>query len=535
MASADDDDATADPFLAQAAYWSADGSRLLKSSLYIPPSNYSAYAPLASTLPRPPAVETARRELPVVRAEGEVLETLASSDVVILCGETGSGKTTQVPQMLLEAGYATPADKLQRIPQAEVGKDAARPNARFRGFPGLIAVTQPRRVAATSMAHRVAAELGATVGPTGPVGYQIRYSSGTVGPGTRLKFCTDGILLREASSDLLLSKYSAIILDEAHERNVNTDVLIGLLGRAVTLRNMIAREQAEETPAAAASPSSDGASSSCSDAGAPLPLGPLKLIIMSATLRVGDFTGNPHLFPRPVPPPPSLSIGSGGSGWPPVLNVQARQFPVTAHFARKTELLDYVGEAVAKAAKVHARLPEGGILIFLTGADEVEDVVKRLRQRFDPKRLADTREKRARKAAAAAASAVASGTIDADSAAAAASAAATSSTAGGASPSSTAADTAAETPDASGDTSAATPDGDQSVPAAPTPADGTEDDEAAAAEKDAAAGPVWALPLYALLPPAAQQKVFSPPPPGHRLIIVATNVAETSLTIPGIR
>jgi hypothetical protein len=525
---ADDDAAAAaaaaDPFLAQAARWSADGSTVLPSVSALPPSAYSAYAPLPSTLARPADVEAARRELPVVRAEGDILEAVAGSDVVLLCGETGSGKTTQVPQMLLEVGYGTLPGRLVAIPPGEVGRDAARPHARFRGFPGRIVVTQPRRVAATAMAHRVASELGVPVAPTGPVGYQVRYDAGTVGAGTRLKFVTDGVLLREIAGDLLLRQYSVIIIDEAHERGVNSDVLLGLLSRAVGLRNDLARQQAAELAAGGAVGGDVGSPSS-------LPLGPLKLIVMSATLRVDDFTGNDRLFPRPayLPPAGAATAGGGGDAWPPVVVVQARQFPVTAHFARVTNVGgDYVGEAVGKAAKIHARLPPGGILVFLAGSREVEDAVRSLRKRFDPRR-------QKRREAASAAAAAARPALE---------------------------DGAAAPPGADGgnddggsDQQMATEEG--AAPAsdaddAPSkpPADGGAADDAAAGEgnddaavadaagdddSSGAAGLVHVLPLYALLPPAAQQRVFAPPPPGHRLIVVATNVAETSLTIPGIR
>jgi len=124
-----------------------------------------------------------------------------------------------VPQFLFENGFGS----------SELG-----------GRPGLVAVTQPRRVAAVQNAQRVADELGTPCGPSGIVSYQVRYDSSGEGASTCLKFLTDGLLLREAQGDLLLRKYSAIVLDEAHERNVNTDVLIGLLSRTVPLRRRLA-------------------------------------------------------------------------------------------------------------------------------------------------------------------------------------------------------------------------------------------------------------------------------------------------------
>ncbi len=178
---------------------------------------------------------------------------------------------------------------------------------------------------ATATAQRVAEELGYALGAPGcPVAYQVRYDASTVRAATAVKFMTDGILLREIQDDLLLRKYSVIILDEAHERNLNTDVLIGLLSRAVHLRNQIAVEEAAEYARVTADAGADTAA-----VAAKRPLAPLKLIIMSATLRVSDFTENRRLFATP----------------PPVVKVEGRQFPVSVHFAKKTELMDYVGEA----------------------------------------------------------------------------------------------------------------------------------------------------------------------------------------------
>jgi ATP-dependent RNA helicase DHX37/DHR1 len=150
----------------------------------------------------------------------------------VICGETGSGKTTQIPQFLFEAGYGSP------------GSDR----------PGMIGVTQPRRVAAVSMSSRVAEELGSE--HENRVGYQvglilqiinaqIRFDT-KLSQETAIKFMTDGVLLREVSLDLLLVKYSIIVVDEAHERSVNTDVLVGMLSRVVRLR----REMSEEKDSA---------------------------------------------------------------------------------------------------------------------------------------------------------------------------------------------------------------------------------------------------------------------------------------------
>ena len=153
---------------------------------------------------------------------------------------------------------------------------------------------------------------------------------------------TDGILLREISEDVSLSKYSAIVIDEAHERSVNTDILIGMLSRIV--RNIRAENAQKDALRK-----------------------PLKLIIMSATLRIRDFIENPRLFP-PLPPP--------------LVQAEGRQYPVTVHFARKTQF-DYLDEAFKKVSRGHKKLPPGGMLVFLTGQNEIVALEKRLKQALD--------------------------------------------------------------------------------------------------------------------------------------------------------
>lgn len=205
--------------------------------------------------------------------------------------------------------------------------------------PGMIAVTQPRRVAAVSLATRVKSELNLPP-RSGIVAHQIRYSS-TTSPETAIKFMTDGVLLRELSADFLLSRYSVVVVDEAHERGVNTDVLIGVLSRVSRLREKKWRSD----------PSG--------------PVKPLRIVIMSATLRLADFTENKALFTEA----------------PPTIHVPARQHPVTVHFSRKTTA-DYIGEAYKKVCKIHARLPPGGVLVFMTGQNEITGLVRRLEKKY---------------------------------------------------------------------------------------------------------------------------------------------------------
>ncbi|KAG5069443.1 hypothetical protein JHK85_001820 [Glycine max] len=291
-------------------------------------SNLSDYsAPRWSNVPtvvhvyRPTEVEDKRKDLPIVMMEQEIMEAINDRSSVIICGETGCGKTTQVPQFLYEAGYGSSK--------------------------GIIGVTQPRRVAVLATAKRVAYELGLRLGKE--VGFQVRYDK-KIGESCSIKFMTDGILLREVQNDILLRRYSVLILDEAHERSLNTDILIGMLSRVIKTRQMIYYEQKKMILS--------GESVSPEKM-----IFPLKLVLMSATLRVQDFTSG-KLFHTT----------------PPVIEVPTRQFPVTAYFAKKTEKTDYIGEAYKKVLAIHKRLPPGGILVFVTGQREVEDLCRKLRK-----------------------------------------------------------------------------------------------------------------------------------------------------------
>ena len=142
------------------------------------------------------------QELPISAFRCEILDKLSKNNVLVVCGETGSGKTTQLPKMALELGCGANGKK--------------------------IACTQPRRVAATAVAERVAREIGTQTGKT--VGYQHRFDK-KVSDETKIKFMTDGVLLSETLNDPLLEQYDAIIIDEAHERSLNVDFLLGILKR----------------------------------------------------------------------------------------------------------------------------------------------------------------------------------------------------------------------------------------------------------------------------------------------------------------
>uniref|UniRef100_A0A673VE23 DEAH-box helicase 37 n=1 Tax=Suricata suricatta TaxID=37032 RepID=A0A673VE23_SURSU len=409
------------------------------SAVARPPAKPAVFIPVN----RSPEVQEERLKLPILAEEQVIMEAVAGHPVVIVCGETGSGKTTQVPQFLYEAGYSSDNS--------------------------IIGITEPRRVAAVAMSQRVAKEMNLS---QRVVSYQIRYE-GNVTEETRIKFMTDGVLLKEIQKDFLLLRYKVVLIDEAHERSVYTDILIGLLSRIVSLR---AKRHL-----------------------------PLKLVIMSATLRVEDFTQNQRLFAQP----------------PPVIKVESRQFPVTVHFNKRTPLEDYSGECFRKVCKIHRMLPPGGILVFLTGQAEVHALCRRLRRAFPHARrrppekedqedsVEETRKfkksrTRARKAQAATLPQISL-------------------------------DSYSVLPAGEGDEDReAEMDEEEEGLGSDLDLDLGDGEADAGAQLDASL-PLHVLPLYSLLAPEKQAQVFQPPPEGTRLCVVATNVAETSLTIPGIK
>ncbi|KAI1108018.1 DEAH-box RNA helicase [Nemania sp. NC0429] len=378
---------------------------------------------------RKPDIQEARLKLPVVAEEQRIMEAIHNNNVVITCGATGSGKSTQVPQMLFEAGYGSPNSPT----------------------PGRIVVTQPRKVAAVSVSQRVSTELGDY---SDTVAYQIRFE-GTASEKTRLKFVTDGVLLREIGDDISLRNYSAVIIDEAHERSLNTDILIGMLSRTVKLRE----EMSVEDPK----------------------ISPLKLIIMSATLRISDVT-NSTLFPSP----------------PPVLDIEGRQYPVTVHFSRRTQH-DYVDEAFNKIIRGHRKLPPGSMLVFLTGHNEISRLSQKLKLHSTGLKSASYQKVRF---------SANDGPLEVEDI------------------------EFGETDDVMG----------TELDELPFIGDEQDIDEEEEAEFDvpnetgqAVPLKMHILPLYSLLPTKEQMRVFEEPPKGSRSIILATNVAETSLTIPGVK
>jgi pre-mRNA-splicing factor ATP-dependent RNA helicase DHX38/PRP16 len=239
------------------------------------------------------AIAESRRKLPVNAVRDSLLTVIRDNQVVVVVGETGSGKTTQLAQYLHDDGYT--------------------------GY-GIVGCTQPRRVAAVSVAQRVAEEFGGG-GLGAEVGYAIRFEDCS-GPDTVIKFMTDGILLRESLSDPDLERYSVIIMDEAHERSLNTDVLFG------ALRGVISRRR------------------------------DLKVIITSATMNAERF---------------SLFFGQV-----PVFRIPGRTFPVDI-FYFKSPVEDYVDAAVFQVMQIHLQAPlPGDILVFMTGQEDIETTCEAL-------------------------------------------------------------------------------------------------------------------------------------------------------------
>ncbi|KAI1911748.1 putative ATP-dependent RNA helicase DHR1 [Ophidiomyces ophidiicola] len=396
---------------------------------------YIARKAFSVQVSRPDDIQEARLKLPVVGEEQKIMEAIHNNSSVVVWGATGSGKTTQLPQFLFEAGYGNPDSNT----------------------PGMIGITQPRRVAAVSMANRVGVELGEF---SDRVSYQIRFDS-TVSAKTAIKFMTDGVLIREIAQDFSLSKYSVIIIDEAHERSVNTDLLIGMVSRIVDLR----KSMSADTPS----------------------IKPLRLVIMSATLRISDFIQNSNLFKH---------------GPPPLVQAEGRQYPVTVHFARRTHR-DYIEEAYRKICKGHRKLPAGGFLVFLTGQGEIKLLAKRLNQALKSTHTPNSSQGKVRICPAEA-------PLEADDIA-----------------------FGEENLKLQGEEE----DAESDIEFRGLDDDGEDEWD----EFDQEEGPMDSgtqahiLPLYSQLPTKEQLKIFEPVPEGSRLIVLATNVAETSLTIPGVR
>lgn len=240
-------------------------------------------------------IQAVRRSLPVFPFREELLAAIASHQVLIIEGETGSGKTTQIPQYLFEEGYTKKGLK--------------------------IACTQPRRVAAMSVAARVAREMGVKLG--NEVGYSIRFEDCT-SERTVLRYMTDGMLLREFLSEPDLASYSVVMVDEAHERTLHTDILFGLI-------KDVARFRPE-----------------------------LKVLVASATLDTARF---------------STFFDDA-----PVFRIPGRRFPVDIFYTKAPEA-DYLEACVVSVLQIHVTQPPGDVLVFLTGQEEIEAACEMLQDR----------------------------------------------------------------------------------------------------------------------------------------------------------
>ncbi|XP_071092501.1 pre-mRNA-splicing factor ATP-dependent RNA helicase PRP16-like [Haliotis cracherodii] len=240
-------------------------------------------------------IQQQRKYLPIFAIRNELLNVIRDNSIIIIVGETGSGKTTQLTQYLHEDGYT-----------------------KF----GMVGCTQPRRVAAMSVAKRVSEELGVKLGDE--VGYAIRFEDCT-SEKTMIKYMTDGILLRESLRESDLDNYSAVIMDEAHERSLNTDVLFGLLREVVARRN------------------------------------DLKLIVTSATMDASKFAS---FF-----------------GNVPIFTIPGRTFPVDIMYS-KNPVEDYVDASVKQALQVHLQGMQGDMLIFMPGQEDIEVTCELISERL---------------------------------------------------------------------------------------------------------------------------------------------------------
>ena len=257
--------------------------------------SHDIYLKRLSALPKPEFDNT----LPVHERLNDIKTAIASHQVTIICGETGSGKTTQLPKICLELG---------------------------RGAAGLIGHTQPRRLAARSVAERIAEELGQPIGQA--VGYKVRFNDNTSRE-ANIKLMTDGILLAETQTDRYLAAYDTLIIDEAHERSLNIDFLLGYL------RQLLPRRP------------------------------DLKVIITSATIDAERFSK--HFNNAPV-------FEVSGRTYP----VEIRYRPINERDEDEAEM--DIPEAIADAADELARLGEGDILVFLPGEREIREAAEALRK-----------------------------------------------------------------------------------------------------------------------------------------------------------
>ncbi|RMZ82310.1 hypothetical protein DV738_g1728, partial [Chaetothyriales sp. CBS 135597] len=369
---------------------------------------------------------TGRQKLPIWTHQDEIRAKLQQNDLLLLVSETGSGKSTQIPQFLVN-------EKWCRVKTLPDGKKVG----------GCIAITQPRRVAAVSLARRVAEEMGSPLGSASPaseVGYSVRFDNST-SPSTRIKFLTEGMLLQEMLRDPWLKEYSAVVVDEVHERGVNVDLVLAFLRQL-----LVSSRSGEVTERKGAG---------------------IKVVVMSATAdmeRIKDFfdpkpqtelaarsskitsTDEPASEERPQGDSDKTVAKSKSTGLSiqvKSLFIKGRRYPVKIHYSPQP-VADIIDASLERITDIHRREPlPGDILVFMTGQETVDSLFALVQQ------------------------------------------------------------------------------------------------YGASIQKDrelASSLPrLLILPLYAALPSHLQQRIFEPTPKFTRKVIIATNIAETSITVPGVR
>ena len=423
-----------------------------------------------------------RNKLPIWTHTQEIRDSLHSNNVLLLAGETGSGKSTQVPQFLIDELWCRPQSV--SITQDGVSKTVK--------VGGCIAVTEPRRVAAITLARRVAEEMGTPLGSTSPaskVGYSVRFDNST-SPSTRIKFLTEGMLLQEMLRDPWLRQYSAVIVDEVHERGVNVDLVMGLLrnmlagenegrgglplkvavmsatadlqglsgffagvngleqnGRPKQGNAKVAHQQTRQEDENAGSNDSEwsGISSTLDDAAdhaaskARTLEGNVKPAVPHSNINGRANGVDSETYTKNGPDKALLTADSATAHFAPVpvCHIEGRQYPVQTIYSPEP-VADFIDAALCTIFRIHYSEPlPGDILVFLTGQETIESLEELLK------------------------------------------------------------------------------------------------------EYALGLGPevpkLVVLPLFAALPQATQQRVFQPTPSKTRKVILATNIAETSVTVSGVR
>ena len=426
------------------------------------------------------ALLTIRKDLPIWNHAQRIRDCLASKDVLLLVGETGSGKSTQVPQFLMDEPWCRPRSvKLRSDGSGKTVKVG-----------GCIAITEPRRVAAITLARRVAEEIGTPLGSSSPasqVGYSVRFDNST-SPSTRIKYLTEGMLLQEMLRDPWLRQYSVVVIDEVHERGVNVDLVMGFMrnivsgkreGRGGIPLKVVVMSATADMEGLQKFFDAAGESLDISDEvnGNGISLDQLQGLANDEDKSESEWSGlssddeernkviketslnhrlttepSPsrtngvvnatpaaiHLIPKaPHEREATRNTAITGSAYVSVCHIEGRQYPVQTIYSPQP-VADFVDAALRTVFQIHYKEPlPGDILVFLTGQETVEsleDLVKEYALNMGPE-----------------------------------------------------------------------------VPK------------------------LLVLPLFAALPQAAQQRVFQPTPTRTRKVILATNIAETSVTVSGVR